>query len=312
MKHKHRRKGVRRRFKHLAAAMAGAAILSSALLPGIPSATAHASPVSTTDGPTAVNAHQTISSAEMMNESTMSNRITPLPTPTTPPNTIVNTAITGLEGMTPNNLSDNKPAAPLAAAARNLHAMERGIKAPLPPTDEPASAAQTANTAPVQQPTAAPVETQTAPEVQPPAPAPAPTAQTPAEEPVAQAVTVSNKTAPTTPVGTNAPKEYKQVISVKATAYAPGPHDNGQWGNLTHIGTQVRPGIIAVDPKVIPLGSKVYIEYPDGTGAYAVAEDTGGAIKGNRIDVAKWTVGEAYKFGIQSAKVYVLHTPENI
>ncbi|MDF2930559.1 MAG: hypothetical protein K0Q75_2797 [Anaerospora sp.] len=48
------------------------------------------------------------------------------------------------------------------------------------------------------------------------------------------------------------------------------------------------------------------IKYPDGTKEYAVAEDTGGAIKGNRIDVAKWSVKEAEKFGIKRVKVYVL------
>ncbi|MBP2653556.1 MAG: hypothetical protein H6Q73_1125, partial [Firmicutes bacterium] len=61
---------------------------------------------------------------------------------------------------------------------------------------------------------------------------------------------------------TKPPTKYEQVIDIKATAYAPGAHDNDQWGNKTFLGTQVRPGIIAVDPKVIPLGSKVYIEYP--------------------------------------------------
>ncbi len=101
----------------------------------------------------------------------------------------------------------------------------------------------------------------------------------------------------------------KQVLNITATAYAPGPHDNDQWGNKTHLGTQVRPGVIAVDPKVIPLGSRVMIKYPDGTKEYAVAEDTGGAIKGHRIDIAKWTVKEAYRFGIKPVKVYVLQTP---
>ncbi len=101
----------------------------------------------------------------------------------------------------------------------------------------------------------------------------------------------------------------KQVLNITATAYAPGPHDNDQWGNKTHMGTQIRPGVIAVDPKIIPLGSQVMIKYPDGTKEYAVAEDTGGAIKGHRIDVAKWTVKEADRFGIKPVKVYVLSTP---
>lgn len=101
----------------------------------------------------------------------------------------------------------------------------------------------------------------------------------------------------------------EKVLDITATAYAPGPHDNDQWGDKTHMGTKVRPGVIAVDPRIIPLGSRVMIKYPDGSKEYAVAEDTGGAIKGHRIDIAKWTVKEAYRFGIKPVKVYVLSTP---
>ncbi|HAK74759.1 MAG TPA: hypothetical protein DCP36_16610 [Sporomusaceae bacterium] len=102
-------------------------------------------------------------------------------------------------------------------------------------------------------------------------------------------------------------RQFKsEAIEMVATAYAPGAHDNGKWGDLTHMGTKVRPGIIAVDPKLIPLGSRVYIEFADGHGAYATAEDTGGAIKGKRIDIAMATVDEAYKFGMQKAKVYIV------
>lgn len=105
-----------------------------------------------------------------------------------------------------------------------------------------------------------------------------------------------------------AERQFKsEAIEMVATAYAPGAHDNGKWGDLTHIGTKVRPGIIAVDPKLIPLGSRVYIEFADGHGAYATAEDTGGAIKGKRIDIAMATVDEAYEFGMQKAKVYILN-----
>jgi 3D (Asp-Asp-Asp) domain-containing protein len=50
----------------------------------------------------------------------------------------------------------------------------------------------------------------------------------------------------------------------------------------------------------------VYIQFADGRGVYATAEDTGGAIKGNRIDIAMATVDEAYDFGIQKVKVYVI------
>ena len=111
------------------------------------------------------------------------------------------------------------------------------------------------------------------------------------------------------PSEANAPQDYEKVVEVKATAYAPGAADNDQWGDKTHLGTQVRPGVIAVDPKIIPLGSRVFIQYPDGHGEYAVAEDTGGAIKGNRIDVAKWSRDQAKDFGIKNAKVFVINSP---
>ena len=102
------------------------------------------------------------------------------------------------------------------------------------------------------------------------------------------------------------PTHYEKVLDIKATAYAPGAHDNDQWGDKTFLGTDIRPGVIAVDPNVIPLGSKVFIQYPDGHGEYAVAEDTGGAIKGNRIDVAKTSVDHALDFGKKDVKVFIV------
>ncbi|MBI4733746.1 MAG: 3D domain-containing protein [Rubrobacteridae bacterium] len=61
-------------------------------------------------------------------------------------------------------------------------------------------------------------------------------------------------------------------------------------------------GVVAVDPRVIPLGTRLYIE---GYGE-AIAADTGGAIKGNRIDLCYNTPGECFKFGRQTVKVHVL------
>lgn len=104
----------------------------------------------------------------------------------------------------------------------------------------------------------------------------------------------------------NTPSNYKEVLDIKATAYAPGAHDNDQWGDKTFLGTDIRPGVVAVDPDIIPLGSKLYIQYPDGHGEHAVAEDTGGAIKGNRIDIAKTSVDKAQDFGIKNVKVFVI------
>ena len=67
-------------------------------------------------------------------------------------------------------------------------------------------------------------------------------------------------------------------------------------------GTEANPHIVAVDPRVIPLGSRLYI---DGYG-FAVAADTGGAIKGNRIDLLLETHQTALKFGRRQLQIYQL------
>ena len=59
---------------------------------------------------------------------------------------------------------------------------------------------------------------------------------------------------------------------------------------------------VAVDPKVIPLGTKIYIE---GLGE-RIAQDTGGAIKGNKLDVFVATTAEAYQLGRQNRKVWIV------
>ena len=83
---------------------------------------------------------------------------------------------------------------------------------------------------------------------------------------------------------------------MKATAYT-------ETGNRTASGMKAAVGVVAVDPKVIPLGSKLYIE---GYG-YAVAGDTGGAIKNNRIDLFFNTERECVNYGVKNnVKVYVL------
>lgn len=102
--------------------------------------------------------------------------------------------------------------------------------------------------------------------------------------------------------------KYKKVIEMKATAYDASYESNGQWGGITAIGTKLRPGVVAVDPSIIPLRSKVYVEGTDSWGDYgqAVAEDVGGAIKGNRIDLFYSSKDTVKKFGRRNVKVYVL------
>lgn len=88
----------------------------------------------------------------------------------------------------------------------------------------------------------------------------------------------------------------------KLTAYCTCPACCGQWADgITASGTKAVPGrTIAVDPRVIPLGSTVYIN-----GAEYTAEDTGGAVKGNRIDILFPSHQEALAFGVQHADVSI-------
>lgn len=101
-----------------------------------------------------------------------------------------------------------------------------------------------------------------------------------------------------------APKlETKNLGRFKLTAYCTCAKCCGQWADgATATGTRATPGrTIAVDPDVIPLGSKVYIN-----GFEYTAEDTGGAIKGKRIDVLFPTHQEALNFGVQYAEVAII------
>ena len=85
-------------------------------------------------------------------------------------------------------------------------------------------------------------------------------------------------------------------MKVKATSYT------GK--QLTYLGTQARYGVIATDPKVIPLGSKVYIPYFD---KVFIAEDTGSAIKGNKIDIYVNSHAEALAWGVRYLPVNVVN-----
>ena len=71
---------------------------------------------------------------------------------------------------------------------------------------------------------------------------------------------------------------------------------------LTYTGVQAGPGSIAVDPRVIPLGSKLYVP---GYG-FGTADDTGRLIKGNRIDVWLPTCGASITWGAQNLTVEVI------
>ncbi len=89
-----------------------------------------------------------------------------------------------------------------------------------------------------------------------------------------------------------------------ATAYyAHGRGGNDINGNgITAIGLRARKGIVAVDPRVIPLGTKLYIP---GYGE-AMAADTGGWIKGSRIDLCFETMVECHNWGRRRIKIYLV------
>ena len=106
---------------------------------------------------------------------------------------------------------------------------------------------------------------------------------------------------------------FKEAIVLEATAYdlsyaSTGKRPGDRYYGITATGTRARPGTVAVDPRVIPLGTKLYIESLDGTRDYgfAIAEDVGGAIKGSRIDLFFNSSLDARNFGRRDVKVYIL------
>ncbi|NLN07345.1 MAG: DUF348 domain-containing protein [Firmicutes bacterium] len=118
--------------------------------------------------------------------------------------------------------------------------------------------------------------------------------------------------------------DYRRVYTMTATAYCDGTEASG-WPRdsagrsvctgrsgvaitatgkkaVAGDGSEANPYIVSVDPGVIPLGSRLYL---DGYG-FGVAADTGGAIKGNRIDLLLASHEAALRFGRRKLRVYVL------
>ncbi|MFL6518353.1 MAG: 3D domain-containing protein, partial [Bacillus sp. (in: firmicutes)] len=123
------------------------------------------------------------------------------------------------------------------------------------------------------------------------------------EQEEAKARTVSKPTpAPSAEKETKVakPKQGKEMY-VSATAYSPE-----ESGSITALGYNIRKHpnmkLIAVDPSVIPLGKKVWVE---GYGV-AIAGDTGGAIKGHKIDVLVPSISKALQWGRRTVKVIIL------
>ncbi|MGE5598225.1 MAG: 3D domain-containing protein [Bacteroidota bacterium] len=96
---------------------------------------------------------------------------------------------------------------------------------------------------------------------------------------------------------------YTKKLRMTATAYYPGPESCGPNAKgITRTGARATYGVVAVDPRVIPLGTRLYVE---GYG-FATALDTGSAIKGAKIDLCFDTYREAYMYGKRSIDVYIL------
>lgn len=92
----------------------------------------------------------------------------------------------------------------------------------------------------------------------------------------------------------------KYIGVFEATAYDDSPQSQEKWVGQTATGVKPQVGVIAVDPRIIPLGTKLYVE---GYGE-CIAGDTGGAIKGRRLDLFFNTRSEVKKYGRKNVKVY--------
>lgn len=120
------------------------------------------------------------------------------------------------------------------------------------------------------------------------------------------AETTAPEATPSEEVSTSSSEEQAsaqsgRTVSVEATAYS---LNQPELGNITYSGIDLRqnPNVIAVDPSFIPLGSRINVP---GYGEF-IAGDTGGAIKGNRIDIHMTDIQQALQFGRRSIEVQII------
>lgn len=114
---------------------------------------------------------------------------------------------------------------------------------------------------------------------------------------IKKAVTISE------PKPADEPAEELTALQITATAYCPCKKCCGKTDGITATGTKATAGrTIAVDPSVIPYGTEVIIN-----GNTYVAEDCGGAVNGNDVDIFFDTHEEALNFGRQVLTAYVLN-----
>ncbi len=103
--------------------------------------------------------------------------------------------------------------------------------------------------------------------------------------------------------GSGLPGAVRHTFQARLTAYTNQPPGNGAHGYLTRSGTPVRWGVVAVDPQVIPLGTRLMIE---GFDDVFLAEDTGGGIRGSHIDIYFPDYYSAVQFGVQYRTIAIL------
>ena len=96
---------------------------------------------------------------------------------------------------------------------------------------------------------------------------------------------------------------YRYIGECTITAYCPCEQCCGRWADgVTASGLPAGPGIVAVDPDVIPLGSTVVID-----GQKYLAVDTGSGVTGNHIDICLASHEETVAHGVRTAEVWVMH-----
>ncbi|MER2063557.1 MAG: 3D domain-containing protein [Alkalibacterium sp.] len=122
-----------------------------------------------------------------------------------------------------------------------------------------------------------------------------------AEQAAAEKAEAEKAAASTSSNNSGSQEESGRWMSVEATAYS---RNQASLSNFTFSGIDLRENsrVIAVDPNVIPLGSRIFVP---GYGEY-IAGDTGGAIKGNRIDVHMEDLDAAWAFGRRQIDIKVL------
>ena len=98
-----------------------------------------------------------------------------------------------------------------------------------------------------------------------------------------------------------------KIEDVKVTHYCCCVKCCGKDDGITYSGVKATPGVtVAVDTSIIPLGSDVLVDYGDGVINYYRADDTGSAIKGNKLDLCVSSHQDAINLGVRTATVYLV------